>query len=109
MATLTVQNIVKTGLTPSYSAAAAGGDQYAITDSRTYVHVKNGGGSSITVTINSQKACDQGGDHDLAVSVTNGQERLIGPLEYARFKNGGGYVQITYSGVTSVTIGVFHL
>lgn len=103
MAQLTVQKSVPAGLNPTYDAAAAGGDTF-LNDGMTVLHVKNGGGSSINVTINSVTACDQGFDHDIVVAVPNGGERLIGPLPTGRFNDTGGLASVSYSAVTSVTV-----
>lgn len=109
MATLTVSNINHTGLAPSFTAAAGGGDQFA-NDGRIFIYVKNAHTSGQTVTVNSQSNCSFGFDHDVAVSVpaTNG-ERLIGPFPTSRFNDSSGNVQITYSGVTSLTIAAIRL
>jgi hypothetical protein len=107
MAVLAIQQVAQTGLAPVYSAAAAGGDSME-TGERNYLHVKNGGGASITVTVNSQRTCDQGFDHDLTVVVpaTTG-ERVIGPIT-DRFKDPTtGRALITYTAVTTVTVGAF--
>lgn len=103
MAVLTVQKITQAGIAPSFAAASAGGDEFA-NSGRTFLHVKNGGAGSINVTINSQKPCDQGFDHDLVVAVPNGGERVIGPFEPGRFNNSSSRVAVSYSGVTSVTV-----
>lgn len=103
MATLTVQEIVKTGLNPTLAAAAGGGDDFA-NDGRTWFRCKNDGGSPITLTVNSITACDQGSDHDLVISVTNAQERWVGPFTGSRFNDTNGRVGVTYSAVTSVTV-----
>lgn len=107
MATLTTQTITQAGTTPTYVAAAAGGDKLN-PGPTTFVHVKNGGAGSITVTVDSVAPCSQGADHNLVVSVPNGEERMIGPLPADRFASAtDGLVSITYSGVTTVTIGSF--
>ncbi len=103
MATLTPQKPSPTGLNPSYAAASGGGDQFA-NDGDTFLHVKNGGGSSINVTIASPTACSHGGTHPLVVAVPNAGERLIGPFPKARHDDANGMVQVTYSAVTSVTV-----
>lgn len=109
MATLTVQTVVVTGLEPAaLAAAAAGGDQFANTG-REFVEINNGSGGDITVTFNSQVACNYGSDHDVAVVVTAGERRLIGPFPTGRFNDASGFVLITYSGVTTLTIGVYKL
>lgn len=104
MAVLTTQTIVPTGLLPTYSAAAGGGDKVT-PGNDTFIHVKNGGGSSITVTVDSVVPSNYGTDVDLVVSVPNGSERMIGPLPAQRFANASdGLANVTYSGVTTVTI-----
>lgn len=104
MAILTVQPAAHAGLTPSYAAAAAGGDQFQPGDD-VMLHIKNGSGASITVTVASPQPCSQGVTHNLVVSVPAAGERMIGPLPAARFANPTtGLVNITYSAAASVTV-----
>lgn len=104
MALLTTQ---KASLAPSaaiiYTAAAGGGDQLTPGDT-TFLHVKNGGGSSVTVTVTSTQACSQGQLHNLVVAVPAGSDRPIGPLPVTRFGNTSGLVDVAYSSATSVTV-----
>jgi hypothetical protein len=45
---------------------------------------------------------------DRVVSVPAGGERMIGPLSGSKYRNATtGVASITYSGVTSLTLGVF--
>jgi hypothetical protein len=108
MAVLTVQPISLAGEAPDYVAANAGGDKVAASRSN-FIHVKNGSGGSITVTLDSVVACNQGSDHNIAVAIPAGQERMIGPFDPGRFADSAGDVNISYSGVTSLTIGAFSL
>jgi hypothetical protein len=108
MADLTVQSIVLAGLDPSYDPASPGGDQF-INDGKTYVHIKNGGAGAIVATFDSVAPCDQGFDHNEAVSIPAGAERKIAPFGKPRFNNTSGKVAITYDDVTSVTIGAFKM
>lgn len=109
MATLTVQTIIQAGLEPAaLAAAAAGGDQFANTG-REMVEINNASVGDITVTFNSQAPCSQGFDHNEAVVVTAAERRLIGPFPTGRFNDASGFVLITYSGVTTLTIGVYKL
>jgi hypothetical protein len=112
MAILTVQSIVKAGLGPTYTAAAGGGDSFP-NGGNEYLHVKNGGGSPVTVTIPAQKGCDEFGvtnaAHDMVVSVPATGERIIGPVSPRQFNDANGRAQVTYSGVTSVTVGAFSM
>jgi hypothetical protein len=110
MAELTVQDIALAGITPSYASAAAGGDEF-LNNGRTFLHVKNGGGSPINVTITSQYSDPPVGtdNDDTVVAVTNAEERIIGPFPRVAFNNSSEKVQVAYSDNTSVTVGVFSL
>jgi hypothetical protein len=104
MADLATQSVSKTGLDPNFVAASAGGDTLT-PGPRTFLYVKNGHSSSQTVTINSQINCDQGVDHNVAVTVPNGDEQIIGPIESPRFARASdGKAEITYSGVVALTV-----
>lgn len=112
MATLTRQVVGPTGVSPSYATAAGGGDKVACGPG-TFLHVKNAGGASITVTIDDPTSVGPPGaatfNPDLSVAVTNGQERMIGPITDRYANPADGLAAITYSGVTSVTVGAFTL
>lgn len=112
MALLTVQKIVEAGLTPSFVAAAVGGDTADNSDGKTFIHVKNGGGGSINVTITAAAGVSPVADPKLGTltkanivkSVAAGAEAIIGPLKKQAFNNSSQQLSITYSGVTSVTV-----
>ena len=109
MALLTTQTIVRTGLSPTYGAVAAS-DTFT-PDAQTFLHVKNAGGSPDTCAI-VVAAGDPPGltISDLSVSVTNGQERMIGPFPSQFFADPTtGLATVTHSFTTSVTSGVFLL
>lgn len=107
MAALTPQQIVNTGVIPTYAACAAGGDTVAPGDN-TFIHVKNASVGSLTVTVDSVAASSYGTDVDLVVAIAAGAEKMIGPLPASRFAQAStGLVNITYSGVTTLTIGAF--
>lgn len=110
MAVLAPQKIVKTGIVPSLAAAAGGGDSWQNTG-REFLEVANGGVGSINVTIAAQVPCGTFGvsnaAHDIVVAVANGATKRIGPVDPAAYNDANGRAQITYSGVTSVTVGVF--
>lgn len=103
MTVLTVQDVTAAGIIPSYAAASTGGDTFA-NNGRVMLHVKNGGASSITVTIVSAKTCNFGFQHDLTVTIDAGSEKMIGPFAPERFNNDSGLVAVNYSAVTSVTV-----
>ena len=109
MAKLTPQVIALAGITPTLVAAEAGGDNFE-NSGRDFIHIKNANAAAMDVIINSQVNCNQGVDHDISVTIpaTTG-EKFIGPFPKDRFNDASGLVQITYSAVTDVTIGIVRL
>ena len=108
MGLLTVAEISRAGTALTLVAATSPSNWFPNTG-RTYAHVRNGSASPITVTIDSVRRCDQGFDHDEIVSVPAGGDRLLGPFPPERFNNADGRVTISYSAVTTVTVGAFNL
>lgn len=109
MAALTVQNVARTGLAPSYASAAGGGDTIA-NDGAVLLHVKNGGGSSINVTITSTAPAGVGlAQANVVVAVPNAGERMIGPFPPGSFNDANGLTAVGYSAVTSVTVAAIRL
>jgi hypothetical protein len=105
MAALVTQGIVLPSLLPTFAAASGGGDT-AVPGQNSFLVVKNGGGAPVTVTIDVPGTDDFGNNNpDLAVAVANATERWI-PLRHAKFVQSSGLINITYSGVTSVTVAV---
>lgn len=108
MATLTQQQINRAGVADSLTAAAGGGDACEAGVGR-FLRVNNGGGAGITVTLaipSSSSPIPNVTYTNVAVSVTNGTSKIIkvGP----EMKDPTtGLCTITYSGVTSVTVGAF--
>ncbi len=102
---LTVQAAVLAGLTPAYAAANADGN-YFPNSGKEFLHIKNSGISTV-VTIDSPAACNQGTQHDVAVTVppTTG-DKIIGPFPKERFNDGSGNCHLTYAQVTGITIAV---
>jgi hypothetical protein len=107
MAVLSVETATVSGLEATDNAANAGGDSFA-NDGNTFLNVKNGSGGDITVTVNSQvtNPCPGQAAADIAVVITAGEERIIGPFNQQAFNNANGQVELTYSGVTSLTVAV---
>lgn len=108
MATLSVQTIDRAGdgLTPAYSAASGGGDVFPNTG-REFVLVKNASGGSITVTATTPQTVAGLGVADETYVIPAAGERMIGPFPPSTFNNPSGQVALTYSGVTSLTLGAF--
>lgn len=108
MATLTVQNTSLAGITPSWVAAAAGGDEFANTGD-CYFEIKNAG-SEMTVTVETPAKIEGIDIAEITVTVpaTTGVKR-IGDFDPAIFNQSTGRIAVTYSSVTSVTVGAFKL
>lgn len=109
MTLLATQNISRSGVTPAYTAVAAS-DTFT-PDAQSFIHVKNGGGSPDVCAI-VVAAGDPPGltIADVSVSVTNGQERMIGPFPGNYFADPTtGLATVTHSFQTSVTSGIFKL
>jgi hypothetical protein len=107
MAALVTQVISLPSLRPTFAACAGGGDT-AVAGNDTFAVFKNASGAPITVT-----AVVPGNDEfgtakpDVSIVVTNGTERYV-PLRALALQDlVTGLVSFTYSGVTSLTVGVF--
>jgi hypothetical protein len=109
MATLATQQIVQTGLAPTYGAAAGGGDKFTPGDN-VFLHVKNTNAATRTVTVDSKVVSNFGTDVNLAVVVpaTTG-DVMIGPLPAQRFMGSDGFGDLSYDAVTNLTIAVVRL
>lgn len=96
------------GAVLSFVAASGGGDKFAFSPDAE-LHVNNGGGSPITVTIDCPGTCNFGvgnnAAHDATYTVTNGTVKII-PISDVRFRDSNGDVNVSYSAVTSVTVAV---
>jgi hypothetical protein len=112
MALLTVQQPTAAGLAASYAAATGGGDTVA-NNGKMYLHIKNGSGGSITVTVAKTISTPQNVPgyglvtiSDISVAIAAGAEKFIGPIDPNAYNAtaGTGLISITYSGVTSLTI-----
>lgn len=104
MATLTVQTVDRAGLVGDPTVAAAGGgDNWANTGAEIFV-VKNGGGGSINVTLDIQSTVDGQAVTDRVVAVAAGVTKFMGPFPTANYNDGNGRMNVTYSGVTTVTV-----
>lgn len=108
MALLALQAIGLGGLDPAYAPAATGGDTVK-PGSHVFLHVKNAAGAQITVTVDSVKPCSQGTDHNLAVDVPAGDDRMIGPINERFAQPATALANITYSATANVTVGAFVL
>jgi hypothetical protein len=108
---LTVQTLSDVGIEPAYAAANAAGNMFPNTG-RSILHVVNGGGASIDVTVQSALQVSGLDLADLTVAVPAGEERMIGRLPVRTFNRASGVtdpnqVYVDYSDVTSLTVALF--
>ena len=103
MATLTTQNISDTGLQPTYAAASGGGDAM-VADSTSFLHIKNGAGSSMTVTLVTPGTVDNLAVADRTITIAAGTDQMIAVPDIYYKDPTTGLASITYSSVTTVTV-----
>lgn len=105
MATLSVQTIGAAGLDPTYATASGGGDKLK-PGPTTFIHVINGGESSVTVTLVAPgNYYGSVANPDPTYTVEAAGEKMI-PVPASPFANAAdsGLASVTYSGVTDVTV-----
>lgn len=105
---LTVQEIAKTGLTPSYAAIDQVNGNLFLNDGKTFVHCKNGDASGHTLTFTTPGSVDGWAITNPTVVVPAGSEEMIGPFATHIFNNSDG-VYVDIEDGTSVTIAVIRL
>lgn len=107
MAVLNVQDAVVSGLAEAFVAAGAGGDSFA-NNGHVFLEVDNGGGGAINVVIDSPNVPAPEGatqyNPDVTVAVAAGARKIIGPFPPFRFNDASGLVNVSYSGVVTVTV-----
>lgn len=108
MAVLTVQQIARAGIVPSFAAAAGGGDSFPNTGSE-YVEVVNGDVADKTVTFVTPNTVDSLAIADRPEVVAAGTRQKFGPFPTGTYNDSNDRVGITYSAVTNLTIGVFKI
>ena len=115
MAEVQEQTVDVFGHSPTYQAADVNGDTIPILSHGAgvthFVHVKNGGGASITFNVQDPNSVGPPGaqafDPDLGVTVPAGGEVMVGINPVWRFMSQNGEVGLAYSDVTSVTVAAF--
>lgn len=104
MATLTAIVPTYAGVSLGATAAAGGGDKFLNTGNE-LLYIKNGGGSPITLTLDAQTVAGLA-ITDPTVSVAAGAEKIVGPFDPRYFSDSSGFLNLSYSAVTSVTVAV---
>jgi len=107
MAALSTQNMSPTaGTTLSFASAAGGGDT-AQWGSHTFLYVKNGDASPITVTVTAPGSTAYGVANPDPTFTVAATDELCIPINNSAYRDSSdGLVDIAYSAVTSVTVAV---
>lgn len=105
---ITPQRGTSAGLAPAYEPANVAGNSYLLRSGRV-LHVKNGSGSSVTVTVPTPGVVDGLAIADRTIAVPASGERLVALGTTDAYKQAGGVAYIDYSAVTSVTVAVFDI
>lgn len=99
---LTVQQVRRSGLTPSYGAANVDGHSVP-NDGQTVIHVKTGG-TGCTVNLKIPGTVDGQAVADKQIVIGTSAERFIGPFPPQTYNQSDGSVHVDFSSVTTVTI-----
>ena len=100
----TLQQVTKTGLTPSYSNAGADG-HYIPNDGRVVLRIKNTNAATRTVTAVTPRTSANGlaiADETATVAATTG-DMVMGPFTPDDFNDANGRVLIQFSATAGVT------
>lgn len=114
MAAIAVQNLSRTGLAPAYTAVSASDTVAVETGERTFLHVKNGSGAAINVTLVAVMTAVRVagvGNVPIAnqvVAVPANSDRMIGPIPPA-FVNSDGNATVNFSAQATVTAAAIYM
>lgn len=104
MATLTVLTASpSSGQALGAAAVAAGGDQF-LNDGDIILYFKNTNASSRTVTVATGGTIGGLAIADVTVALAQNEEKVVGPFDPRIFNDSSGYVQLTYTAATDVTV-----
>lgn len=107
MAFLPTTTITLAGATLSYIAADVAGDTFTPSD-RTYFHIKNDSGGSVTALFEDPNSISPPEattfDPDVTVVVAPATEVVVGPFSPSRFADTDGYMSVSYDTVTSISV-----
>lgn len=109
---IAVQQVVRTGLTASYTSGltATTNTYQFVNDGYTLVHAKKSGAGDCTVTITTPGTVDGMAITDRTVTVvaTTG-DKFIGPFPPSVYNDANGKVSMVFSETTGLTVAVLRL
>jgi hypothetical protein len=103
--TLTPITPTRAGVVFALVAATSGGDSFLNTGVEV-LQVTNGSGSSITLTFPIAATVDGQAVASKTVAVAAGATKIIGPFPTSAYNDVNGFCNVTYSGVTTLTVGI---
>lgn len=112
MAAITIQEVDLDGLNShTYAPASAGGDTFDNSSGKVLFAAQHVGGATapLVITLNSQRTCDYGFDHDVTIDIDFGEDVLAGPFNKLRFNASDGLVSVSYDGVTDLEVAALKL
>ena len=107
MATLTIltSSLADQDLAP---ASCAGGGDQVLNDGNIILYFKNTNASDRTITMASGGTVKTSGGSlaiaDVTLTVSQNEEKIIGPFDPSVFNDSNGYLQLTYDAVTNLTV-----
>jgi hypothetical protein len=107
---LTVVDITRAGVlidAAMRAPTATHGDKIP-NDGRTFLRVKNGSASPITVTVDTPGSVDGQAITDLALTIAAGEDRLFGPFS-TTFQQSDGFIWALCSSVATITVGAYRI
>lgn len=105
MADLTVVTPARSANLFALESAAGGGDAF-LNSAKRFLVIDNADGSPMTLTLVTQNTVDGEAVDDKTIVVAAGTRQLLGPFPPAIYNDNDDKVQLTYSAVTSLTVGV---
>ena len=116
MATLTVATAAEAGVATADASATSDGDEFVNTGREVLIAVNShGSDNDINITITAQNTSFEDPvlgtltKANQVVACNEGVTKIIGPFPTAAFNDANGKVQITYSAVTSLKVGVVQI
>ena len=107
---LAIQNVARTGLLASYTAANVDGHSVS-NDGRTFLHVKNGV-TAVVVTLVIPRTIDGQAPANRTVTVADSTDEFIGPFPPDTYNQGGAVgdsIHIDFDTITNVTIAALRI
>ena|SRR3990167_1921862 len=108
MATLTVQEPTLAGITPTYAAVTAGGDEFAYSGGDILIHVKNSGTQQVVTVVTPATIEGVAIDNPtVTIPATTGDKMIKLTAPGNLFVPADGKIDLTYDGAGGMTIAVF--